>query len=122
MNQHVIQKEMLQKTQYGKSYYATNQTVGKVVTDFDNFPYNRFYRGHYSNSHPVILEREAGYRFVQSNCYNDKVTYDKKDYPEHCFETACSVVYPCYPEYLRKYSDQAKLDVMLNRKCVDRSL
>ena len=121
MNQQVVQQAITQKTKYGKSFYATNETVGKTSTDFDNFPYDRWYRGQYTNSHPVVIEREAGYRFVENNCYKDKTVY-KKEYPEHCFETACSVVYPCYPEYLRKYSDQAKLDVMLNRKCVDRSL
>jgi len=121
MNQKIIQNEMLNKTYYGKPYYATNQTVGKTTTDFDNFPYDRWYRGSYTNPKPVIIEREAGYRFVENNCYRDKIVYEK-NYPEHCFETACSVVYPCYPQYLRKYADQNKLDVMLNRTCVDRSL
>jgi len=121
MNQQQVHFEILKKNQYGKSFYATNRTVEKVETDRDNFPYDRYYRGVYQNPAPVILEREAGYRFVENNCYKT-VTDFKKEYPEHCFQSACSTVYPCYPAYLREYADKEKLNLLLNRKCVDRSI
>ena len=120
MNSEIVKREILQKIQYGKPYYATNKTVGRVITDFDDFPYNRWYRGIYKNPNPVIIEREAGYRHVENNCYTNKQTYTPQ-YPKHCFEGPCSVVYPCFPEYLRKYSDKEALEVMLNRVCVDKS-
>ena len=40
----------------------------------------------------------------------------------HCFESAGSVVYPCYPEYLKKYSDADKMNVMLNKSCLNKRL
>jgi hypothetical protein len=120
-NETSVYGNILKKTNYGKSFYATNKTVGKVITDFDDFPYDRFYRGVYQSDKPVIIEREAGYRLVENNCYRNNQSY-KSEYPKHCFEAPCSTVYPCYPEYLRKYADKEQLDLFLNRKCVDRSL
>lgn len=116
-----MNREIQNKIQYGLPYYATNKTVKNFVTDMDDFPYNRFYRGAYYLDSPVIMERQAGYRLIQNECYKNKISY-KPEYPKHCFEAACSTVYPCYPEYLRKYSDKEQLDLFLNRKCVDRSL
>jgi hypothetical protein len=92
----------------------------QVLTDYDHFPYNRYFRGEYKNSNPVVAEREAGFRPRYDNCYNLSFKQCKKEdcpYPEHCFESACSIVYPCYPEYLAKYSDREALNVMLNNKC-----
>lgn len=97
MNRSFIDTQILEKNKYGKSYYANNQTVGKVNTDMDDFVYNRFYRGLYQISNPVIMEREAGYRFVENNCYREKPVFEKT-YPEYCFQPACSTIYPCYPK------------------------
>ena len=122
MNETQVYNNILKKVSYGKPFYATNKSAEKVITDFDDFTYDRYYRGVYQNSKPVILEREAGYSKVENNCYRYSTSYDKPEYPKHCFEAPCSTVYPCYPEYLRKYADQEKLELFLNRKCVDRSL
>jgi hypothetical protein len=102
-------------------YYATTKDVRQIETDFDHFPYKRFYRGVYNSPKPVIIEREAGYRQIEPTCYKEKLIV-KSEYPKHCFEGPASVVYPCYPEYLRKYSDKAEMEIMLNRVCVDRSV
>ena len=49
----------------------------------------------------------------------DKIEPEKIN---HCFESACSVVYPCYPEYLKKYSDKEQMNVMLNKSCLNNRL
>jgi len=121
MNEAQVYNFISKKVNYGKSFYATSKIAENVITDFDDFTYDRYYRGVYQNSRPVILEREAGYRKVENNCYTNKTSY-KSEYPKHCFEAPCSTVYPCYPEYLRKYADKEKLELFLNRKCIDRSL
>jgi hypothetical protein len=121
MNETSVYNKIQNKISYGKPFYATNRTVGNIITDFDDFPYDRYYRGVYQLNKPVVLEREAGYRTVQNNCYRFVSSY-KSEYPKHCFEAPCSTIYPCYPEYLRKYADKEQLDLFLNRKCVDRSL
>jgi hypothetical protein len=117
-----MNQEYISKLKNGNTpYYATKQDVRKVITDFDNFPYQRFYRGVYNNPKPIIIEREAGYRKQENLCYKEKII-TKPVYPKHCFEGPSSVVYPCYPDYLRKYSDKEEMEIMLNRVCVDRSI
>tara|TARA_B100000686_G_scaffold355018_1_gene469105 strand:- start:3729 stop:4109 length:381 start_codon:yes stop_codon:yes gene_type:complete len=102
-------------------YYAYDKTIRHVVDDMDSFPYHRFYRGVYWKDKPVIFEREAGYRKRHDNCYKPKFNYIPNPKPKHCFEGPCSVVYPCYPEYLRKYADKDELEIMLNKTCVSKS-
>lgn len=100
-------------------YYATSNDVEKVVTDFDHFPYTRFYRGQVDSHQPVVIEREAGWRPVQNSCYSyhgcSTTCRLRAPYPRHCFEAPCSTVYPCYPSYLDKETDRDAINVQLNR-------
>ena len=103
-------------------HYGTVNDAKSVVTDIDHFPYTRFFRGISLSSEPVVFEREAGWRPTRNACYNYNsnkcVKSDKNNYPNHCFESACSTVYPCYPQYLHKYSDRNALNVQLNNECI----
>ena len=63
----MMRKEICQKNNPNRAYYATNKTVKKFTTDFDNFPYSRWYRGQNQESRPVIIDREAGYNKI-NNC------------------------------------------------------
>lgn len=94
-----LSDQIAQKTQYGKSFYANNWDVGQTITDMDNFPYQRFYRGQYEQSMPVIFDRKAGYRFVEQRCYKTQTDY-AIPYPNYCYESACSTIYPCVPGQL----------------------
>lgn len=91
--------QIAQKNLYGKAFYATNLDVGETITDRDNFPYTRFYRGQYQSSEPVIDARQAGYRFVSKRCYTTQPEF-ATPYPNYCFESACSTIYPCVPGQL----------------------
>jgi len=102
-------------------YYAFQSTIKPVVDDMDHFPYNRFYRGVYHSVKPIVLEREAGYRQRHDACYKPVIAAIPPPKPNHCFEGPCSVVYPCYPQYLRKYADKDELEIMLNKTCVIKS-
>ena len=121
MNRKNIEQAKYMKNNVNKVYYANQSDTRQVVTDFDHFPYQRFYRGVHTSQDPIILEREAGYRKQEQSCYREKLIV-KSEYPKHCFEGPASVVYPCYPDYLRKYADKAEMEIMLNRVCVDRSV
>ena len=118
-------RSVIERAKYLKNspnvYYATQKDTRQVITDFDHFPYQRWYRGVHTSPYPVIIEREAGYRQQEQSCYKEKII-TKSEYPKHCFEGPASVVYPCYPDYLRKYADKAEMEIMLNRVCVDRSI
>jgi hypothetical protein len=111
----------IQRKKYNETpYFATKTNGTQVVTDYDELPYRRWYRGIPEVNIPIVAEREAGYRPLIKNIY-----ITEKSEPEkinHCFESACSVVYPCYPEYLKKYSDRDEMNVMLNKTCLNRRL
>lgn len=100
MNREIVRKEIKEKTHSHQSYYATNDTVKNVVTDFDNFPYIRFYRGVYGYPDPVIMEREAGFRKIKnlSGPQDYGVFGDERNDPRFCWENACSTTLPCRPK------------------------
>jgi len=116
--QHI--KRQIELKKQSEPYYANISDAKEIITDYDTFPYSRWYRGIPESSNPIIAEREAGWRVRHDDCYNDtKSCFVKQDLiPEHCFETACSTVFPCFPGYLKKYSDKKALDVMLNDVCI----
>lgn len=98
-------------------YYSSGPSV---MTDMDVFPYTRFYRNDPTSDYPALFEREAGWKPVKNKCYNDPVIKPEKDlYPNHCFQSAPSVTYPCYPETMRKYSDKDALQIQLLRKGIN---
>ena len=99
-------------------HFGTLNEAEKTLTDFDHFPYTRFYRGVYHSSDPIALEREAGWRPQRKECYTPNCCIDQPIYPNHCFETACSTTFPCYPPSMSKYSNNEALAVQLNRACI----
>lgn len=122
-----IQNQIRMKTQ-SAPYFGTFNEAESIVTDMDHFPYTRFFRGVYNSSQPIVFEREAGWRPQHDNCYKVGSLSNQVDnkcnqnttenYPNHCFETACSTVYPCYPSYLQKIADRDALNVQLNNSCI----
>lgn len=116
MNETIVQKIIGFKQQNSVPYLASST---QTATDMDVFPYPRFYRGDYRSPVASVFEREAGWRPREQKCYNEQsmVKYDNF-YPNHCFQAAPSTTYPCYPEYLRKYSDKQAMDNQLFRTSV----
>ena len=100
-------------------YLATVNQSAQVLNDYDTFPYPRWFRGVPGESRPIVAEREAGWRPRHDNCYKvlEPIVPENR-YPNHCFEAPCSTVFPCYPEYLQKFSDREALNVILNRACI----
>ena len=94
-------------------YYGTSNDTQQTVTDMDHFPYTRYYRGVYNSHQPIVMDREAGWRPIVKTCYIPNKCADKKE-SNYCFESACSVVYPCSPEYVSKNA----LNVQLNKSCI----
>ena len=84
----------------------------------DHFPYSRFFRGVYYSSDPVVFERESGWRAERDSCYGPANCQRQDPYPNHCFQSACSTVYPCYPKYFSKYADRDSMNAQLNRSCI----
>ena len=101
-------------------YYSTVSQAKEVITDQDTFPYPRYFRGSAMSSLPIVAEREAGWRPRHDSCYriNEPPCLAGPPPPNNCFQAPCSTVYPCYPEYLTKYSDKESLDLILNKTCI----
>jgi hypothetical protein len=99
-------------------FYATIADARSVITDFDHFPYTRYFRGVYNQSEPIVMNREAGWRPTQDQCYQPLYVSKPNPYPNNVFETACSTTYPSRPEFLSKYSDRDALLLQLNNECI----
>ena len=112
-----VRSQIQQKKGYNP-YFADINTGSLVLTDFDSFPYKRWWRGIPQSEQPVIAEREAGWRPINNDCYyptREKKNNKFKDIEMYCFEVACSTVYPCHPEYLAKHSNK---ELLLNKSCI----
>lgn len=118
INMYNVQRAIEEKKQF-KPYYATVSNSRQVITDYDTFPYPRWYRGEVGNNLPVVAEREAGWRVRNDDCY--KVScYNEMDihYPYHCFEAACSTTFPCIPNSRTRLADREAVLVALNKNCI----
>jgi hypothetical protein len=93
-NVDAIRYQIGYKLNYNVPYYATRNTTGSVITDMDQFPYKRYFRGVYYEDTPTIFEREAGWRPRHDECYTDLVvpTICK---PNYCWEYPCSTCVRC---------------------------
>jgi hypothetical protein len=98
--------------------FSNGKEVMNSITDMDHHPYKRWFRGVYYYPDPVIFEREAGWRPENNYCYKVIKPEEEEVQVKHCYEGPCTTTYPCYPEYLAKYSDKDQLDVMLNKSCI----
>jgi len=101
-------------------YFSTVKTNNNVLTDFDVFPYNRFFRGEAMSEKPIVAEREAGWRPRNKDCYepefykNEKLKHHDIKTPRNYFQPPCSTVYP-------KYVNENEIslnDIKLNENCV----
>lgn len=111
-------RNLIKMKQSSDPFYATGNQVTNTITDIDHFPYTRYYRGVYNSSKPVVFEREAGWRPLHNGCYTANFPNKQDAYPNHCFASACSTVFPCYPEYQVRYADSEALAIQLNSACI----
>ena len=102
-------------------YFSTVQTNTNVLTDYDTFPYTRYFRGVAESTVPIVADREAGWRPRNEDCYNDNFKREKNqkkhhdiENPKHYFQPPCSTV---YPKYVSK-NDISISDIKLNENCV----
>ena len=67
-----IQEQIKNKKQ-PNPYFATTKQSKSVITDYDTFPYPRYFRGKPESSLPIVAEREAGWRPRHDDAYKSKV-------------------------------------------------
>ena len=106
-------EKLIELKQQSSPYLSSG--INLPITDVDSFPYTRFYRGDYKSSLPAVFDRQAGWK---PRCDGKYVPIKEPTtilYPNHCFQSAVTTVYPCMPEYQRKYSDKKEMDLQLFR-------
>lgn len=116
-NRQFVEKAIATKLNYNAPTFSGGPNT---MTDMDVFPYPRYFRGSYLSETPIVMDREAGWRPVENKCYSINLPEPdiRNEYPNHCFQTATSTVYPCYPDYLRKYADTEAMAIMINKACI----
>jgi hypothetical protein len=111
-------RKMIQKKESNIPYYATSCDISNVVGDYDHFPYRRFFRGNYQSDKPIVMEREVSFRPRHDICYKTvNCNKEAPEKPNHCFEVACSTVFPCYPE--DKVNNPMMNDLDTNKVCLN---
>ena len=98
-----VRSQIDRKNNYEYPMFATYCSASQSITDMDNFPYNRYYRGITKNSEPIIMEREAGFREIKNQDYSQNVCPRDNQYakfypevkPNVCFQAPCTTIYPC---------------------------
>jgi len=108
---------LIKRSQQPIPLYVTADIPSSVITDYDTFPYPRWFRGVYDTPSPIIAEREAGYRVLQSNSYIGKRVDEAEKPVGHSFQTACSVVRPSFVLDLDTHED-TKLNQAINNGCI----
>lgn len=109
-----VRNQIHKKLDYSQAYYGRSNTVKGMITDMDNFPYVRYFRGQFNKENPVIFNREAGYRPIENPCYAPILSYAQPPYTNYCWQTPCSTVYPCRPPPV----EQSSLNILNNRNCI----
>jgi hypothetical protein len=93
--------------------YIVEKSIYNVQNDMDVFPYPRWFQGVPTDDRPIVSEREAGW--TPKNILHNRDKTEKKKDPlkpaNLCFQTACSVVYPCYAQ------DNSYIGI--NRACIN---
>jgi hypothetical protein len=79
-------------------FEPTSDMIFQMKTDYDTFPYPRWFRGDYEMAGPVVAERRAGWRRREDWKY--KIPFSRINeydlYPEHCWQYPCSVRRPSF--------------------------
>lgn len=89
-----VQKQIDLKKNQNLPYYGTSKDVEYIHTDMDHFPYKRFFRGVFYESHPVVMEREAGFSLRRDEMYKHATPIVSKPV-SYCWQFPCSSVTPC---------------------------
>lgn len=114
-----VRFQIIQKKQ-SNPYFSTVQTNKNALTDMDIFPYPRFFRGQPTSDVPIVMEREAGWRPINEECYKpsahnlSSLRQHDIEQPRHFFQPPCSTVYPKYVSL----SDISFDNIKLNENCV----
>lgn len=101
-----------------QNFYVQEKEMKGVVSDVDHLPYTRFYRGNPFTNEAIQWDGDSGHRPRMNSFYTPNIV-QSEDLPESlCYQSPCSTVHPCYPEYLDKRDPSYQF--LQDRYCVRR--
>ena len=86
VNQKIIQEQMFLKN-LNVPYTVSNNIIKNVKTEYNTFPYRKWYKGKYTSHQPIVDKREAGFKPIESQ--TNKM-YFVHSYTNIHFQSACS--------------------------------
>jgi hypothetical protein len=102
-----------------QNFYVKENEIKGVFSDVDQMPYTRLYRGDPFTNEAVTWSGDSGFKPRMNGFYKPLVEGPMSNSDPLCFQTPCSTVYPCYPQYLQKGQDKAS-ELLQDRYCVKR--
>lgn len=78
------------------TFMSNGTNIRKITTDYDHYPYTRWFRGVYYYPDPIVAEREAGFRPIENVCYGNVQPYTPEPESRACFEAPCNTIFPVY--------------------------
>jgi len=89
------------------SFYVQENEIKGVRTDVDHLPYTRLYRSNPFTGEAIPWSGDSGFQPRMNSFYEPNIVQTVDESEPLCFQTPCSTVYPCHPQYLQKNSDKA---------------
>jgi hypothetical protein len=80
-------------------YFTSADTIMSSITDYDTFPYPRWYKGVYNSQTPIIDKRQAGYHAMdyKKTLFSNTITCcTNQETPTIEFQIPCSTILPSY--------------------------
>ena len=96
-------QDLIKQKNNGLPFTVSNQATADIKTDIDSWPYNRYYRGIPSFSNPVIMEREAGFRQLDNNCYKPITVLKPRIEPDITFTPPCTTILPSHKDIYSQF-------------------
>lgn len=94
-NADIIRRQIAQKINSNGPYFPPDMEIFRVVTDVNEQPYTRFFRGKPWSYRPFVWDREAGYSSIRATTTKPEATSAGETSGPPCFQIPCSTVLPC---------------------------
>jgi hypothetical protein len=94
-NKTIINNEIKRKINSQNPYFPSANSIFKVKTDINIFPYNRFFRGSRFDMDPRIWDREAGWSPIQETIDTQNDVNMSLLNSNICFQLPCTTILPC---------------------------
>jgi hypothetical protein len=93
----IVKKQIEEMIHTDGPYFPPPADIYRTVTDINEWPYPRMFRGDPRSSEPIIWDREAGYQKIIHPVETPSSWQPPflPNTPNLCFQIPCSTILPC---------------------------